>query len=78
MKPIMPVIFRSVLATTMLVAVLPSPAKDNAATDTVPVRMTVTADVADGKRAPEITQQDVFVKKGQGAPAGHGMGSRQG
>jgi hypothetical protein len=49
----------------MLVAVLPSPAKDNAATDTVPVRMTVTADVADGKRAPEITQQDVFVKKGK-------------
>ncbi len=65
MKPIRSVIFRSVLATTMLVAVLPSPAKDNAATDTVPVRMTVTADIADGKRAPEIKQQDVIVKKGK-------------
>jgi hypothetical protein len=65
MKPITSVIFRSVLATSMFVAVLPSPAKDIAATDTVPVRMTVTADVADGKRAPEITQEDVIVKKGK-------------
>ena len=65
MKPLKSVIFHSVLATTMLVAVLPSPAKDLASTETVPVRMTVTADVADGKRAPEITLQDVIVKKGK-------------
>ena len=67
MKPIMSVISRSVLATSMLAAALASPAKDNAATATVPVRMTVTANVADGKRAPEITQQDVIVRKGKEA-----------
>jgi hypothetical protein len=65
MKRKMSVIVRSVLATATFVAVLPSQAKDNAVTDTVPVRMIVTADVADGKRAPEITQQDVVVKKGK-------------
>jgi hypothetical protein len=65
MKPIISVISRSVLAASMFVAALPSPAKDNAAMDTVPVRMTVTADVADGKRAPEITPQDVIVRKGK-------------
>jgi hypothetical protein len=62
-KPIMSVISWSVLATSMFVAALPSPAKDNAAIETVPVRMTVTANVEDGKLAPEITQQDVIVRK---------------
>jgi hypothetical protein len=65
MKPITSVISRAVLATSMFVAALASPAKDNAATGTVPVRMTVTANVADGKRAPEIAQADVFVRKGK-------------
>jgi hypothetical protein len=65
MKPIMFVISRSVLAASMFVAALPAPAKDYAATDTVAVRMTVTADVADGKRAPEVTPQDVIVRKGK-------------
>jgi hypothetical protein len=65
MKPIMFVISGSVLAASMFVAALPAPAKDYAATDTVAVRMTVTADVADGKRAPEVTPQDVIVRKGK-------------
>jgi hypothetical protein len=59
------VLFRSVLATSMFVVVVPSPAKDNAAPATVSATMTVTADVADGKQAPVITPQDVIVKKGK-------------
>jgi len=40
-------------------------AAESATTATVPVKMTVTASVAEDKRMPEITQQDVFVKQGK-------------
>lgn len=55
--------FSSVLAAALFVSTLPSPAQDTAGT--VPVKLTVTADVAEGKRTPEIKQDDVFVKVGK-------------
>ncbi len=47
----------------MIMSVAPLNAQEKAAT--VPVRMTVTVNVASDKRMPEITQQDVFVKQGK-------------
>jgi hypothetical protein len=54
------------MAFTAMVATRPSQARDASATAAVPVRLTVTANVAAGKRMPEITKEDIFVKKGDG------------
>lgn len=48
----------------VLLAILPAYAKGGPA-DVVPVTVTVTATVADGKRVPEISQDDVVVKRGK-------------
>jgi hypothetical protein len=50
---------------TLLVTIPAARAAEAATTVVVPVKMTVTASVAEDKRMPEITQQDVFVKKGK-------------
>lgn len=61
-------VFCSTLAialAAMVATTLPSQAKSPTdATSTVPVRMTVTATVENGKRMPAVYQDDVFVKKG--------------
>lgn len=49
----------------VLLATHPSQARDTGEMASVPVRMTVTANVAAGKRMPEINKEDVFVKKGK-------------
>jgi hypothetical protein len=57
--------FYSLFAMTgMLVSISPSGVAETSATATVPVKMTVTASVADDKRMPEIKRQDVLVKRG--------------
>ncbi len=48
----------------MVTSIVPLNAQE-ASTATVPVKMTVTANVASDKRMPEINQQDVFVKQGK-------------
>lgn len=50
--------------TAAAMTVVPLNAQE-AATTTVPVKMTVTASVAGDKRMPEISQQDVFVNQGK-------------
>jgi hypothetical protein len=58
--------FRALLIfAAMFVAFLPLRAQQAAPTATVPVKMTVTANVSKDKRAPEITKDDVMVKKGK-------------
>ncbi len=49
----------------MLAAIPPSPAQEGKTTNGVPVKMTVTVNVASDKRMPEINQQDVVVKQGK-------------
>jgi hypothetical protein len=49
----------------MLIGVPSAHAADTVATAPVPVKMTVTANVANSKRSPEITQGDVLVKQGK-------------
>ena len=58
--------FRSILATALISTFAGGlvSATNIGAGSTVPVKMTVTANVDDGKRAPEIAKEDVFVKKG--------------
>jgi hypothetical protein len=51
------------LVSAMFAATLPAPAKDIQAPAGVPITTVVTANVDDGKRAPEIQQADVVVKK---------------
>src|SRR5580698_9975711 len=51
--------------TAMIASIAPLHAQEKAATPLVPVKMTVTVNVADDKRMPEVTPQDVFVKKGK-------------
>jgi hypothetical protein len=53
------------LLTAMLVTSLPSQAKDTTNASAVPVKMTVTVSVDDGKRMPEVQKEDVFLKKGK-------------
>lgn len=65
MKSTMKVMFSSVLTATLFVTALPSQAKDTGTTANVPVTMTVTAGVADGKRMPDIKQDDVSVRIGK-------------
>jgi hypothetical protein len=48
----------------MALAIPPAHAKGGPADDAVPVTMTVTATVANGKRLPDITRDDVVVKRG--------------
>jgi hypothetical protein len=48
---------------TILGAATVGPADTN--TTAVPVKMTVTSNVDDGKRAPEIAKEDIFVNKGK-------------
>jgi hypothetical protein len=52
-----------VIAMTMSIA--PLNAQEAATTATVPVRMTVTANVANDKRMPELNQDDIVVKQGK-------------
>jgi len=62
------VVNRSILAMSLAAMVLssfPMMAKNPAETDTVPVTMTVTANVDSGKRMPDIQKEDVVVKKGK-------------
>ena len=62
------VVNRSILAMSLAAMVLssfPMMAKNPAETDTVPVTMTVTASVDNGKRMPDIQKEDVVVKKGK-------------
>src|SRR5579863_795325 len=59
---------RSILAMSLAAMVLssfPMMAKNPVETDTVPVTMTVTASVDNGKRMPDIQKEDVVVKKGK-------------
>jgi hypothetical protein len=49
----------------MLLAIVPAHAKGGPAEAAVPVTMTVTATVAEGKRMPEINREDVVVKRGK-------------
>jgi hypothetical protein len=56
--------FRSVVALAAIAAAVPLLAEEPTKT-TVPVTMTVTANVANNKRMPEISQQDVVVKQGK-------------
>lgn len=55
---------RSVIAMAAIAAALPLYAED-ALNTTVPVTITVTANVANNKRMPEISQQDVVVTQGK-------------
>jgi hypothetical protein len=55
----------SLLAAVMLFAAARSYAADVAPSATVPVTMTVTANVAGGKRMPEIGREDLVVKQGK-------------
>jgi hypothetical protein len=65
MKSQMKLLFRSVwTALAMLAAIAPSSAQEKAMA-TVPVRITVTANVASEKRMPEISREDVVVKQGK-------------
>jgi hypothetical protein len=65
MKSRMMKTFWSVLTmVATIMSVVPLNAQDTAAA-TVPVKMTVTVNVANDKRMPEITQQDVVVKQGK-------------
>ncbi len=58
--------FYSILIIVAMFLAIPGlQAQDASATAFVPVSMTVTVNVANGKRMPEITQQDVFVKQGK-------------
>jgi hypothetical protein len=64
MKSRMIKMFSSVLMmVTMIMSVVPVNAATS--TDSVPVRMTVTASVDSNKRMPDINQQDVVVKQGK-------------
>jgi hypothetical protein len=49
----------------ILLAISPAHAKGGPAEGAVPVTMTVTATVADGKRMPDIAREDVVVKRGK-------------
>lgn len=51
------------LVSALFAATLPTPAKDFQTSTGVPITTVVTANVDDGKRAPEIQQADVVVKK---------------
>jgi hypothetical protein len=53
------------LVSALFAATLPVLAKDIQASAGVPVTTVITANVDDGKRAPEIQQADVVVKKGK-------------
>jgi hypothetical protein len=55
----------SLLAAAMLVTAASSYAADSTPSATVPVTMTVTANVAGGKRMPELNREDVVVKQGK-------------
>ena len=55
----------SLLAAVMLFTAARSYAADAAPSPTVPVTMTVTANVAGGKRMPEIGREDLVVKQGK-------------
>ena len=56
--------FWSVLSMVAMLVTI-APAQERATAATVLVRMTVTANVADGKRVPEIKREDVFVQQGK-------------
>ncbi|MGD0137191.1 MAG: hypothetical protein ABSE57_34550 [Bryobacteraceae bacterium] len=61
-------IHRSVLAMTvaaMVLSTLPVTAKTPAPSDAFPVRMTVSANVENGKRMPELRKEDIAVKNGK-------------
>jgi hypothetical protein len=66
MKPIT-TLYRSIITMSfaaMVVTILPLQAKNLPQTNAVPVQLTVTASVDNGKRMPEIQKEDVFVKNG--------------
>jgi len=56
--------FWSVLSMVAMLVTI-APAQERATAATVLVRMTVTANVADGKRVPEIKREDVFIQQGK-------------
>jgi hypothetical protein len=58
-------LFSLLAAAWMLATSVSSYAADTAPTTTVPVTMTVTANVAGGKRMPAISREDVIVKQGK-------------
>lgn len=58
-------LFSLLAAAGMLAAAVSSYAADIASTATVPVTMTVTANVAGGKRMPELSREDLVVKQGK-------------
>jgi hypothetical protein len=58
-------LFSLLAAAWMLATSVSSYAADTASTTTVPVTMTVTANVADSKRMPAISREDVIVKQGK-------------
>jgi len=65
MKSRMTLGFYPILTILAMSLVLPGLQAQDAAPTTVSVSMTVTVNVAENKRMPEITQQDVFVKQGK-------------
>lgn len=64
MRPRITTKIRSVMAMAAIAAALPLHAEELTKT-TVPVTITVTANVANNKRTPEISQQDVVVTQGK-------------
>ncbi len=65
MKSRMTLGFYPILTILAMSLALPGLQAQDAAATTVSVSMTVTVNVAENKRMPEITQQDVFVKQGK-------------
>jgi len=60
--------YRSVFAMSFVavaLSMIPLQAKDPGTSATVPVRMTVTASVDNGKRMPDVQKEDVFVNQGK-------------
>jgi hypothetical protein len=68
MNPMMTMMYRSVFTMSvaaMVVTSLPLKAKDMSTAPDVPIRMTVTATVDNGKRMPEMKPENIFVKNGK-------------
>jgi hypothetical protein len=66
MKSLKPQLLSSLLAVAALtLTLLPTHAEEATNDDTVPVSMTVTASVSNGKRMPDINRNDVQVRRGK-------------
>jgi hypothetical protein len=63
--PMMKQLFSALAAAMMFASGASAGAADVATNATVPITMTVTANVADNRRMPEISQNDVIVRQGK-------------